>query len=77
MELGVDAETVEKSSSIGLCFPSVHFCILTLKLAGTDAIFVCEIFLSGQLEPTKGDIVITPGQRLSFLQQNQRLFTKE
>ena len=25
--------------------------------------------LSGQLEPTKGDIVITPGQRLSFLQQ--------
>ena len=22
--------------------------------------------LSGQLEPTKGDIVITPGQRLSF-----------
>ena len=27
--------------------------------------------LSGQLEPTKGDIVITPGQRLSFLQQDQ------
>ena len=26
--------------------------------------------LSGQLEPTKGDIVITPGQRLSFLQQD-------
>ena len=26
--------------------------------------------LSGQLEPTSGDIVITPGQRLSFLQQN-------
>ena len=25
--------------------------------------------LTGQLEPTKGDIVITPGQRLSFLQQ--------
>lgn len=25
--------------------------------------------LSGQLEPTSGDIVITPGQRLSFLQQ--------
>jgi len=45
VELGVDSETVEKSSSIGLCFPSVHFCKLTLKLAGTDAIFVCEIFL--------------------------------
>ena len=27
--------------------------------------------LSGQLEPTKGDIVITPGQRLSFLQQDR------
>ena len=26
--------------------------------------------LSGQLKPTKGDIVITPGQRLSFLQQD-------
>ena len=26
--------------------------------------------LSGQLEPTKGDIMITPGQRLSFLQQD-------
>ena len=26
--------------------------------------------LSGQLEPTKGDIVITPEQRLSFLQQD-------
>ena len=26
--------------------------------------------LSGQLEPTNGDVVITPGQRLSFLQQN-------
>ena len=25
--------------------------------------------LSGNLEPTSGDIVITPGQRLSFLQQ--------
>ena len=27
--------------------------------------------LSGQLEPTNGDVVITPGQRLSFLQQDQ------
>ena len=26
--------------------------------------------LSGQLETTKGDITITPGQRLSFLQQD-------
>lgn len=26
--------------------------------------------LSGQLEPTKGDIILTPGQRLSFLQQD-------
>lgn len=26
--------------------------------------------LSGQLEPTNGDIVVTPGQRLSFLQQD-------
>ncbi len=27
--------------------------------------------LSGQLEPTSGEIVITPGERLSFLQQDQ------
>ena len=26
--------------------------------------------LSGQLEPTSGEIAITPGQRLSFLQQD-------
>ena len=26
--------------------------------------------LSGQLEPTKGEVVITPGERLSFLQQD-------
>ena len=26
--------------------------------------------LSGQLEPTNGDVVLTPGQRLSFLQQD-------
>ena len=26
--------------------------------------------LSGQLEPSKGDVTITPGQRLSFLQQD-------
>ena len=26
--------------------------------------------LSGQLEPTKGDVIISPGQRLSFLQQD-------
>lgn len=26
--------------------------------------------LSGQLEPTQGDVIITPGQRLSFLQQD-------
>ena len=26
--------------------------------------------LSGQLEPTSGDVVISPGERLSFLQQD-------
>ena len=26
--------------------------------------------LNGQLEPTKGEVAITPGQRLSFLQQD-------
>ncbi|MDF2804311.1 MAG: transporter related [Anaerocolumna sp.] len=30
--------------------------------------------LSGQLEPSKGDIIITPGQRLSFLQQDHFKF---
>ena len=26
--------------------------------------------LNGQLEPSKGEVIITPGQRLSFLQQD-------
>ena len=26
--------------------------------------------LSGQIEPTKGEVAITPGERLSFLQQD-------
>ena len=30
--------------------------------------------LSGQLEPSKGDVTITPGQRLSFLQQDHFKF---
>ena len=30
--------------------------------------------LSGQLEPTTGDVSITPGERLSFLQQDQSRF---
>lgn len=32
--------------------------------------------LNGQLEPTKGDVVITPGQRLSFLQQDHFKYDK-
>ena len=27
-------------------------------------------FLTGQIEPSKGDVSITPGQRLSFLEQD-------
>ena len=30
--------------------------------------------LNGQLEPTKGEVIITPGQRLSFLQQDHFKF---
>ena len=29
-----------------------------------------EKFLSRQLEPTNGEVIITPGERLSFLQQD-------
>ena len=43
VELCVDTETVEKSGGVGFCFPSVHLCKFTLKFAGTDTIFVCEI----------------------------------
>jgi len=32
--------------------------------------------LSGQLEPTKGQIIITPGERLSFLQQDQSKYNE-
>ena len=32
--------------------------------------------LSGQLEPTNGDVIITPGQRLSFLQQDHFKYDK-
>ena len=31
--------------------------------------------LSGQLEPTGGDVTITPGQRLSFLQQDHLILS--
>ena len=30
--------------------------------------------LSGQLEPTQGDVIITKGQRLSFLEQDQNKY---
>ena len=32
--------------------------------------------LSGQLEPTKGEVIITPGERLSFLQQDHFKYDK-
>ena len=33
--------------------------------------------LSGQLEPTRGNVTITPGQRLSVLEQDQNKYDKE
>ena len=45
VELGFDAKSVQKSSSIRLCLPSVHLCEFTLKFAGTDTVFICKIFL--------------------------------
>ena len=33
--------------------------------------------LSGQLEPTNGSVTMTPGQRLSVLEQNQNKYDRE
>ncbi len=33
--------------------------------------------LTGQLEPSKGDVTITPGQRLSFLEQDQSKYDEQ
>ena len=43
VEIGFNSKTIQKSSSIRFCFPSVHLCKFPLKFAGTDTIFVCEI----------------------------------
>ena len=45
VEFSVNSKTVQKSSSIGFCFPSVHLCEFTFKLAGTDSVFVGKILL--------------------------------
>ena len=44
MEFCVNAKTVQECGSIGFCFPSVHFGKFTFQFAGTDTVFVCEIF---------------------------------
>ena len=43
MEFCVDSETIQKSSGIGFCFPSVHLCKFTFQFAGTDTVFICEV----------------------------------
>ena len=44
MEFGFDSEAIQKSGSIGLCLPSVHLSEFTFKFAGTDTVFVREVF---------------------------------
>ena len=43
MEFCVNSKAIEKSSSIGFCFPSIHFGKLALQFTGTDSILICEI----------------------------------
>ena len=43
VELGFDAKSVQKSSSIRLCLPSVHLCEFTLKFAGTEDVYKRQV----------------------------------
>ena len=44
VEFGINTKTIQKSSGIRFCLPSVHFCELAFKLACADSVFVCKIF---------------------------------
>ena len=44
MKFGVNIQSVQKSSSIGLSFPSVHGSKFAFQFAGTDSVFLGKIF---------------------------------
>ena len=44
VEFRVNSKTVQKGSSVRLCFPSVHFCKFALQLAGADSVLIGEVF---------------------------------
>ena len=46
MKIGINAKSVQKSSSIRFCFPSVHLCEFALEFTGTDSVLICKIFFS-------------------------------
>ena len=44
MKLCINTKSVQKSSSIRFCFPSVHLRKFTLQFTGTDTVLVSEVF---------------------------------
>ena len=43
MEIGFNSKTIQKSSSIRFCFPSVHLCKFAFQFTGTDTVFISEV----------------------------------
>ena len=43
VEIGFNSKTIQKSSSIRFCFPSVHLCKFTFQFTGTDTVFISEV----------------------------------
>ena len=75
------AETMLKVDNINVFYGNIHAVkdvsfevnegeIVTLIGANGAGKSTFLRILSGQLEPTNGEVIITPGQRLSFLQQD-------
>ena len=68
MDFQLDTDNREFQDALQLITHTRQSVFLTGK-AGTGKSTFLKI-LTGQLEPSKGEVIITPGQRLSFLQQD-------
>ena len=44
MEICFDPKTIQQLSSIGFCFPTVHFCKFSFQFTGTNTVFISEIW---------------------------------
>ena len=44
MKFCLNTKTIQESSCIGFCFPSVHLCEFAFQLTGADTVLVCKVF---------------------------------